>query len=104
MEQENFVSVHDFCTHHHLEVSFIRTLEENGIIETTYYQETQCLSLESLEQAEQFARLHQDLDIHPEDLDVVYELLQRMKSLQDQLRQMQQRIDFYEQFEDNISK
>lgn len=98
MEQENFVSVHDFCTHHHLELSFIQTLEANGVLEITTYNEVQYLPLERLEQVEQFARLHRELDIHPEDLDVVYDLLERMKRLQEQLRQMQQQIDFYEQF------
>ncbi len=104
MEQENLISVYDFCAYHHLDTSFIQTLEENGILETTIYNEIQYLPLERLEQVEQFARLHQELDIHPEDLDVVYELLERMKHLQDQLRKMQQRIDFYEQFEDGLSE
>lgn len=104
MEQENLISIHDFCAHHHLEISFIQTLEENGIVETTTYKEVQYLLPEHLEQVERFARLHQDLDIHPEDLDVVYDLLERMKHLQDQLRQMQQQIDFYKQFENDFSE
>jgi hypothetical protein len=99
MEQENFISVNDFCAHHHLELSFIQTLEANGVLETTMYKEVRYLPLESLGQAEQFARLHQEMEIHPEDLDVVYDLLERMKLMQEQLRKMQQQIDFYEQFE-----
>jgi len=97
MEKENLIPVHDFCVHHHLEISFIQSLEETGLIEITRVEQSQYLYPESLSKIEMMVRLHQELSIHPEDIDVVDSLINKVVDLQKELMDLKHKLNFYEQ-------
>jgi hypothetical protein len=97
MEKENLIPVDDFCHYHHVAISFIHTLEDTGLIETVTVEATQYLEPEKLGALEKYTRLHQELEIHPEDLDVVSGLLERLEALQQKLNELQGQVRFYEQ-------
>ncbi len=94
--QANLIPVNEFCVHHQLEISFIQTLEERGLIETITVEQSVYVQPEQLPRLEKFVRLHQDLSIHADDLDVVNDLLEHVESLQYQVVQLQNRLIFYE--------
>lgn len=96
MQTEPLISVRDFCVHHHIEVTFIHTLANNGLIETTTIEQTTYVHPEQVGLLEKFVRLHQDLHIHPDDLDVVSDLLERVERLQQEVHQIRNRLIFYE--------
>ena len=96
MQPNQLISVSEFCVYHQIEISFVQTLEERGLVETVTVAQSIYLQPEQLPRLEKFVRLHQDLAIHPDDLDVVSELLERVESLQQQLTQLQNRLVFYE--------
>ncbi|MVM33351.1 hypothetical protein GO755_25145 [Spirosoma sp. HMF4905] len=96
MQTTHLISVRDFCVHHHVEITFVETLADNGLIETTIVEQTTYVQPEQVGRLEKFVRLHQDLAIHADDLDVVSDLLDRMEYLQQQLAQLQNRLVFYE--------
>ncbi|MBN8822822.1 MULTISPECIES: chaperone modulator CbpM [unclassified Spirosoma] len=96
MQTQHLISVLDFCTHHHIEITFVETLADNGLIEITTVEQTTYVQPEQLGRLEKFVRLHQDLAIHADDLDVVSDLLERVESLQHELRQVRSRLIFYE--------
>ncbi|WP_020604152.1 chaperone modulator CbpM [Spirosoma spitsbergense] len=94
--QPNLILINEFCVYHHVEVEFVQLLEQRGLIETTTIQHATYVPSEQLPRLEKFVRLHQDLAIHPDDLDVVNELLERLEHMQQQLTQLQNRLVFYE--------
>lgn len=96
MQAPTLISVYDFCVHHHLEVTFIETLAHNGLIEIMTVEEAVYIQPEQLTRLEKFVRLHQDLAIHTDDLDVVSDLLDRLESLQQRVVMLQNRLVFYE--------
>ena len=96
MQTQHLISVREFCTYHHVEITFVETLADNGLIEITTIEQAVYVQPEQLSQLEKFVRLHQDLAIHAEDLDIVSDLLDRVESLQQELRQAQNRLIFYE--------
>ncbi|RYZ97840.1 MAG: MerR family transcriptional regulator, partial [Sphingobacteriaceae bacterium] len=53
MNTENLVVATDFCSCHQIEISFIRSLAEFGLIETTEIQQQVYLSRDELEKLEQ---------------------------------------------------
>ena len=75
MELHDMIPARDFCIHHNLEVSFIRTLEEHGMIETVTIEETLFVPNVQLERLEKIVRLHADLDINLEGIDTIIHLL-----------------------------
>ena len=94
--QPNLILINEFCVYHHVEVEFVQLLEQRGLIETQTIQQATYVQPEQLPQLEKFVRLHQDLAIHPDDLDVVNELLERLEYMQQQVTHLQNRLVFYE--------
>lgn len=99
MQTTHLISVRDFCVHHHVEITFVETLADNGLIETTLVEQTTYVQPEQVGRLEKFVRLHQELAIHTEDLDVVSDLLDRVEDLQQQLARLKNRLIFYESLE-----
>ncbi len=96
MTTNQLISIRDFCAYSHVETTFISHLEERGLIQTTIIEETSYVSYAQLPRLEKFVRLHQDLAIHPDDLDVVNNLTERMEDLQQELTSLRNRLLFYE--------
>lgn len=90
------VSIPEFCGVHHLEIAFVQTLEQRGLIEIVTVEQAQYVQSGQLARLEKFVRLHQELAIHTDDLDVVSDLLERVEDLQQQVTRLQNRLAFYE--------
>lgn len=96
MQEENLILVKEFCTHHKVEMLFIQELTKYGIIETVIAQEEMYIPAEQLSHLEKMIRLHYDLDINIEGLDVIRHLLDRMEVFQNELKDLKNRLRFYE--------
>lgn len=96
MQPSSLISVRDFCVHHHIEITFVEILADNGLIETTVVEQTSYVHSDQVGRLEKFVRLHQDLAIHTDDLDIVSNLLDQVEDLQHQLTRLRNRLVFYE--------
>jgi MerR HTH family regulatory protein len=97
MENSEMVMLEDFCTSHHLEISFIRSLEENGLIETVTVNQALYITSNDLPKLEQITRLHQDLNINPEGIDAISHLLQHIEEMKQEITHLKNRLSFYEE-------
>lgn len=96
MQPTDMISAYDFCVHHNIELSFIQTLQEHGMIETVTIEETLFVPNVQLETLEKIVRLHADLDINVEGIDTIIHLLQRIEEQQVMIRELRNRLDRYE--------
>ncbi len=96
MQRESLISVSEFCLYHRVDTTFVQTLAQQGLVSVITQQELVYIAPEQVGRLEKFVRLHQQLAIHPDDLDVVSNLLERVEDLQLQLSQLQNRLLFYE--------
>ncbi len=99
MEIQEFVPVDIFCRQHGVQISFISSLHDFGLIEIMKIQEAECIPLTQLVVAEKFVRLHDELHINLEGIDVVNHLLQRVKDMQDEIWVLKNRLRLYETHE-----
>lgn len=90
------ISANEFCGHHRIDVSFLRILHEQGLIELRTEEEETFLSPDDLEAVEKLVRLHYDLHINLEGLDAIRHLLALMENLQAENRFLKNRLRFYE--------
>ena len=86
----------EFCASYHVEISFVRSLEEHGLIETIIVNETPCVSGNELSKLEQIMRLHQELNINTEGIDAISNLLKRIENMQNEINELKNKLDFYE--------
>ena len=96
MEKENLISAAEFCTSHNLEVSFIYTLQQYGLVEIMTIEETTYLPASELPQAERMVRLYNDLGINVEGIDAIKHLLKKVEDLQDEIASLKNRLGLYE--------
>jgi len=96
MQTKNLIAVREFCINHNIEFSFIRTLQETGLIEIATIEETAFIGEDQLPQVEKFIRFYYDLDINVEGIDTITHLLQRMNAMQDEIIMLRNRLSLYE--------
>lgn len=96
MEKGNMIPADEFCTSHNIEISFISSLQEAGLIEITTVKETDYIYESQLNDLEKIVRLYYDLDINLEGIDTVINLLQRISDMQDEITFLRNRLRFYE--------
>lgn len=98
MEERITVSIHEFCHHHQIEVSFIQSLHEYGLFQAdTINDEEWRLPHDQVEQLEKMVRLHYDLNINLEGLEAIHHLLQRVEGLQREVLLLRNRLRLYEE-------
>ena|SRR6185436_14289128 len=93
---QDLIIADELCASHHLEISFIHSLKEHGMIETVFVNQALCIYAEELPRIEQIIRLHRDLDINLEGIGVINDLLQRIEEMQDEIARLKKRLDLFE--------
>lgn len=95
MQPENLIPADVFCAHHHIEVSFIQSLQEYGLLEITTVEGKRFISEEQLNEAEKLKRLHYDMHINMEGLDAIRNLLHQMQHLQQEMMNLKNHLRLY---------
>ncbi len=96
MHIENLISESEFCANHNIEISFIRSIQEFGLIEITRIEETGYIHEDQLQELERIVCLYYELDINLEGIDSIFNLLKRITHMQDEITNLKNRLRFYE--------
>ena len=94
---QEFISLNRFCDTFQVEISFIHTLCEHGLCETILIEEEYYIAPEQLDKLEKLVRLHHDIDINLEGLDVILHLLDKIETLQLEVKQLKNKLNKYRQ-------
>ncbi len=93
---ENLISLNEFCASHNIEISFIRSLTETGLIETSTIEEKGYIPENQLPELEKIVRMYYELDINLEGIETINHLLHRLNAMQDEITWLRNRLRFYE--------
>ncbi|MCX6295711.1 MAG: chaperone modulator CbpM [Bacteroidetes bacterium] len=93
---ENLISTTEFCINHQIEISFISSLQEFGLIEITTIEEKTFIDPKQLHKLEKIVRLYYDMDINIEGIEAITHLLQRNESMQNEITKLKNRLGLYE--------
>ncbi|MBS1662705.1 MAG: MerR family transcriptional regulator [Bacteroidetes bacterium] len=96
MSSEAFIPAGEFCAFHHVELSFVQTLHNAGLIELTVRDGVFFLSEEQLSTLEKFTRWHYDLEINTEGIEALSHLLERMDLLLEENRRLRNKLQRFE--------
>jgi hypothetical protein len=96
MQPDDMIPATEFCVHHKIELSFIHSLEQHGLIETVVIEENVFLPLSELDRLEKIVRLYFELDINLEGIETINHLLQRITSMQEQIVGLSNRLKAWE--------
>lgn len=96
MQKDYLIALNEFCTSHNIEISFISSLQETGLVEVTTIDESGFIDAGQLQQLEKFIRLYYELDINLEGIETISHLLERITLLQEENIKLKNRLRLYE--------
>jgi uncharacterized protein YprB with RNaseH-like and TPR domain len=96
MENENLIPAQDFCVHYNIEVSFLHTLHDYGLLHVITRNQTTFIDADDLSNVEKMIHLHRDLDINLEGVDAILQLLKRLEETQAEVRALRNKLRLYE--------
>lgn len=96
MDEQQFISIRKVCLNYDIEVAFIESLQQIGLIELHTVAQDPSIHKEHLSQLERMIRLHTDLNINLEGIDVICNLLEKERRLHAELNHLRNRLSRYE--------
>ncbi|HAM10266.1 MAG: hypothetical protein A2X05_08230 [Bacteroidetes bacterium GWE2_41_25] len=96
MQTDYLIEVDEYCTNNNIEVSFISSLEQNGVIEIKTIEEKGFIDALQLQKLEKCISFYYELDINLEGIETIIHLLKRIDLMQDEIRLLKNRLSFYE--------
>ena len=96
MDTEKYIPVLHLCDLYQIEISFFKELNEEGLIELVSRQNSMYVLEEKLYKVERIIRIHRELNVNIQGIDVVLNLLEKVDTLQNKMYSMQSRLRLYE--------
>ncbi len=93
MATQDLVLVETLCSQYEIEISFFDALEDIGLITI---EQKKFIPQDKIPDLEKMIRLYRELNINMEGIDVVFNLLQQVEKLQNQLNSVNNRLRLYE--------
>ncbi len=95
MSNKDILKIEKICELYEVPTSFIDSLEQYELIQVTIVDDQQYIKNEDLPLVEKFIRLHYDLEINLEGIDVVNNLLNKIDLLQQEILDLQRKLNYY---------
>jgi hypothetical protein len=96
METQELIIIDVVCQEYQIEINLINDLESFGLIETIVHNENKYLDKNQLVYFEKIIRLHNDLNINKEGIEIILDLLEKEKQLLSEIKYLKNRLDLYE--------
>ncbi|MDR1161203.1 MAG: chaperone modulator CbpM [Tannerellaceae bacterium] len=94
--QTELIIVSEYCRKTNLDPTFFTLLEEGGLIAICIEEGERYFPAAQLPDLERYARLHYDLSINIEGIDVIHNLQIRMQELEYRINYLQSKLSIYE--------
>lgn len=96
METQELIIVEVFCQEYQIEIDLINDLESFGLIETIVHNENKYFDKNQIVYVEKIIRLHNDLNINKEGIEIILDLLEKEKQLLSEIKYLKNRLGLYE--------
>lgn len=96
MAREKYILVKHFCEQTHITHTFVKNLFEYGLVSYEEKEDAVFIDENDILEIERMFRLHHDLGINFEGLDVIKRMLERMQKLEKEMDNLQKRLRLYE--------
>ncbi len=96
MKTDEMVKAEEFCLCHQVDITFIRSLNEFGLVTLTTMEENLYIPTAQVVEIERMMRFHFDMNINLEGVEVITRLLKQMDDMRDEARLLRNRLNLYE--------
>jgi hypothetical protein len=92
MEKEKLIPLNECCKHYNIELSFISSVREFGLLEITSVDEEQFIYTSQLQKLEKLIRLHYELEINMEGIEAITNLLIKVDRMQQEITHLKNKL------------
>lgn len=96
MIAQHLIPTQTICSHYNIEISFVDALNKMGLIQIEIIEQVQCIHQDQISDLEKIIRLHNELNVNLEGIDIVFNLLQKEMELRNELTTLKNRLRLYE--------
>lgn len=96
MDKQDLILIETICFHYKVEISFIKDLENIGLIKVETFDNNKFIHQDKISDLEKMIRLHHELNVNIEGIDIVFNLLQKELKLKEELNALKSRLRLYE--------
>lgn len=96
MKTKYLIAIDEICANHNIEISFISSLQQIGLIDITTIENSRFIAADQLLELEKYVRFYYELDINLEGIETVSFLLQKINNLQHEMGTLRNRLRLYE--------
>ena len=96
MIEQNFIPTQTLCSNYNIEISFVDALNKMGLIQIEIIEQNQFIHQDQISDLEKIIRLHNELDVNLEGIDVVFNLLEKERELRIELNDLKNRLRLHE--------
>jgi len=86
--KKDVITVKEYCHIHQVDVAFIDSLEESGLVQLVSVDQQRCIPHTALGVVERLVNWHIELEVNPQGLEVANALYQRVLELQAEVTQL----------------
>ena len=92
MATTELILIQQICSCHDIELTFMKDLNELGLIEIYTIEDYKYIHEDQLKDLEKMIRMHRELNINIEGIDAIYNLQQRIDQLEQELTQSKNKL------------
>jgi hypothetical protein len=96
MKEQHLIPTQTLCTQYNIEISFVDALQTMGLIQIEIIEEKHFIHQDQVSALEKIIRLHNELNVNLEGIDVVFNLLDKERELRNELNALKNRLRLYE--------
>lgn len=96
MNTQELIIVEVFCKECQIEVNLIQDFEDYGLIEIIVKEEQRYIDRNQLATLEKIIRLHNELNINKEGIDIILNLQEKENRLLTEIKYLKDRLGLYE--------
>lgn len=96
MVTQDLILIEKLCLHYKIEFSFIEALDNIGLIKIEIFKQNKFIHQDKINDLEKMIRLHNELNVNIEGIDIVFNLLQKEMKLREEVNSLKNRLRLYE--------
>ncbi len=94
--ETKLIIVREYIRHSNIEPQFIALLEENELIHIQEIENERFIHCDELTEVERYAHMYYDLSINIEGIDAIRHLLEKINTLQSEMKNLRNQLRFLE--------
>ncbi|MBP8792695.1 MAG: chaperone modulator CbpM [Lutibacter sp.] len=96
MNLDNLITINNLCENYKIEISFLSNLKDFDLIEIVTIEQVQYIHQDKINDLEKIIRIHNELGVNMEGIDVVFNMLSKINELENELNSVRNRLSLYE--------